>query len=203
MSDTNNAEADTATRIYVKSMKPSSLGAPRAPNVAGGELKVVLGVFLGEVSGCREYVTEDKAGNELVAYPLTGTFQGICADGRTIYSSTLYLPSGFHESIVDAVTEPEYITDAATGVQTPTGKRIYNGARVKIAYAVRTIPSTSKAGYSYELEAMEDINANRENPVDVLMNKHAAAMRKLLPEKAAALLPAPAPAETAKAAKSK
>lgn len=209
MSDTNMeneaaaGEASVAT-TYVKAMKPSSLGTPRAPDPAAGETEVVLGAFVGEVNGCREYLTKDKNDNEIVAYPLSGMFRGYRADGQILHSNTLYLPGGFHEALVDAVTEPEFKADA-DGVMKPTGRLIYNGARVKITYVIKTVPSTSKAGYAYKIESVESIDAVKENPIDSMLNKHGSLLAKLMPALASKVpsLALAAPTEEAKGGRKK
>lgn len=131
------------------SLTVKSLGDPKKVlGMDGDKARHLIGTIFGTANGVATKVITDKVGNTQTFEPIKGNFEGIPSvpqtekgdDGKEveitgIRSGTLYLPSGIHDQIAEALKAPD-------------------AQPIKFAIEVYTIKAANAAGYTYEARAV-------------------------------------------------
>lgn len=138
----NTADFSIISKLTVAQMKLNPTAAKT------NEKKTLLGRIYGIASGIKTV----KAANGDVHFALTGDFRGTNAESGDNYrSGVLYLPSGIHEMVQDAVD----------GGLDDNGKPVYR--EVKFGIDLFAVPANNPIGYSYQ--ATPVIQATEADPL--------------------------------------
>lgn len=131
-----------------------------------------IAVVYGQATGIKEVV--DKVRGD-VYHALVGQFEAQNLNtGEVFRSGQLYLPTGIHEMVEDAVKKLEGDTDFVT-----------------FALQIRALKAANKSGYSYEAQSL--MKATQVDPLDDLR----ANLEASVPKQLTASTPAPKPAKAA------
>lgn len=147
------------TTVMIKKMAAKSLGNPKmAAGLPDGDDRIVwLGTFIGIASGVKKVV--DQQDETKISYALKGQFEGIPdntdAQGNPLLpkfckpvmrSPLLWLPEGFHDMVVDAVTGGDPNTKMPN--------------IIKFSARIGTRKETHASGYSYVVGYQSDVAAS-------------------------------------------
>lgn len=147
---TANAGKDQVSpeKIFVTKMAVKSMGCK--PHLAEGQDMKRLCMIYGRADGVK--MGEDQNGKLWSA--LTGSFEGVnLTDGKMYRSGKLFLPSGIHETVENAVKEL-------------AGAEIKSGVSITFAMEIRSVPATNPIGYSYQ--AVNLMKIEKEDELDSL-----------------------------------
>ena len=130
----------THTPSMVGKLTISNLGCIPAAAVVEGQSSPIARIY-GIASGIKQVVDKNRGD---VYESITGDFEGVNLKTGAIYqASVLYLPSGIHGLLENAVKST---------VDADTGKQSYNS--VKFALEIAVVKAKNPAGYSYEAKSL-------------------------------------------------